>query len=249
MLRWVRRRLNEIRYYSASREHTAWTRAADASLIFAFLVAFPITWVLNGQVERVDLLHAVTGVIQRTTDGALTVYVAREDAPASDFGIPAAELHGYFTMRVDEMDMGFPLVTSRLIRQPIVEVRRYPRVQAVAEVDLSPGAPMREAIEAALERTDTTAAREALALWRDGAARTETILTAWIGSSLIWCLLVFVALSMAITIARLFTVVFGRHRAAARAMAHAQGLCPHCRYDLRGLEFSERCPECGNLQQ
>lgn len=241
--------MNTIRYYSASREHTAWTRAADVSLAIAFLAAFPITWLLDGQVERLRLLHAVTGVIQQLDDGSLRVFVAREDAPASDFGIPPSELFGFFTMRVDELDAGFPLVTTRVVRPPVVEVRMYPKVQKVAAVDLSSGSPLREAMEAALSRADTRAARETLLLWRESADRRSAVITAWIGSSFIWCIGLFVGMSLVIAFTRLVAVVFGRHRAASRAMAHAQGLCPHCRYDLRGLEFSERCPECGNFQQ
>jgi len=37
------------------------------------------------------------------------------------------------------------------------------------------------------------------------------------------------------------------HRRERRT--RARGRCPDCGYDLRGLEFSERCPECGRLDR
>ena len=36
-------------------------------------------------------------------------------------------------------------------------------------------------------------------------------------------------------------------RDRGRLQRLATGRCAECGYDLRGLEFNERCPECGQL--
>ncbi len=69
----------------------------------------------------------------------------------------------------------------------------------------------------------------------------------WVSSSLIWwALLSIVGVAVARTLVLFFHLGKG-HRASRRQVRLRSGRCATCGYNLQGLEFSERCPECGSL--
>jgi hypothetical protein len=41
--------------------------------------------------------------------------------------------------------------------------------------------------------------------------------------------------------------VFKGHLAARQHRLRSSGKCLKCGYDMTGLDFNERCPECGEL--
>jgi hypothetical protein len=57
MIRRLRHKLRMIRYYSAPRHRTVWTRVMDVALIASFLLALPVTWMCDLMVSRTATVH------------------------------------------------------------------------------------------------------------------------------------------------------------------------------------------------
>ena len=101
---------------------------------------------------------------------------------------------------------------------------------------------------------DTPAHRRWLDAWTGtGRAEPRPVLTRyWRGTFLgIGCWwLAFMAICAVLVALTWSLTHFSLGRRLDRHQARlAQGRCGYCGYDLRGLEFHERCPECGNLQE
>ncbi|MCA9291633.1 MAG: hypothetical protein KDA25_10940, partial [Phycisphaerales bacterium] len=71
---------------------------------------------------------------------------------------------------------------------------------------------------------------------------------AWLLGAGAWFVMLVIVWRLLVPLIRIGTrvgvaTVTGRRRSRRR-----RGHCPVCDYDLRGLEFSPHCPECGTLQ-
>src|SRR4051812_5397292 len=118
MLGRLRHKLRLMRYYSAPRKQTAWTRALDVALIASFFLAIPAVWIssivatesrvaldvsgwlvieaLPGQVESAE------SKIQATIDEAVRKRMAKAHGAVD----------GDFRVVVTDRQQGWPLVTS-----------------------------------------------------------------------------------------------------------------------------------------
>lgn len=248
MLKRLRRGLRRLNYHAASKERTAWTRAQDAALFLSLGLAIPATWICDREIERIDTVHSISGAIAVREGG----YAAQVSAPEQRIDIVGEEnFWGFFRADVDRMKRGFPVTTSQVTRQPVIALTpRQDRPEfRDSRPDLAPGSPMHSAIRAATEASDRPAARMVAEYFAQSGPVIEQNWGAWgAGILLLWVSL-FVILSILLLVARITTVGFLRQRAVKEATLSAQGKCPFCGYDLRGLEFSPRCPECGELQQ
>src|SRR6185436_12862246 len=61
MLRKLRHKFDMIRYYSAPRRQTPWSRARDIAFFVAFFLCLPATWIANVAVIRPTTAIAVSG--------------------------------------------------------------------------------------------------------------------------------------------------------------------------------------------
>jgi len=249
MIRFIKRELKKIRYYSASRRATLWTRLADWSLIVSFALAVPAVWWCNANVARAEQAYGVVGLVQRDAEGVFSAHVADRDAEARVYNVPRDEQFAYHQIDVDRLVRGFPLETSVLTRQPIITLREVGTAREMSEIETEERTPVGESIRTGVRRSGVPDAREIADLWQEGGARTENNWLAWIAGSFLWWVTLFVSFSIVILVLRLFSIAVLRSKSARWDELAKQGLCPHCGYDLRGLEFSERCPECGELQE
>jgi len=224
-----------------------WSRAGDISLILAFVLALPVTWFFNETMTQTEPVASVVGVLQRDGEGGYAAHLSHEDEEDLTHGVPQAQLWGAFDVQVDRMERGFPVVTSVLTRQPIIELTRFSRAVG-PKPDVSPGSEARDAIRRALRADDEPEPALILDLWEAGGVRAEQQYLGWVAGSVLWAVTLFVVFSLLILFARIATILMLRQQSAVASERIAAGCCPNCGYSLRGLEFSERCPECGQIQ-
>jgi hypothetical protein len=252
LLRNVKKRLRMIEYYSASRPRNGWTRAMDASLFLTLVLAVPVTWICDVMASRPRLAAEFSGVLSRTETGAITADLQeiskRNISQPHALNVPI----GVFRVEVIDHHHGWPLTTT-VRRQPArvnldLRIEPVPRLNAMLAMD----DPIRLAIAEALTRDHQ---QEILRAWpapdempagRSG-IEVHRNWHWWIAASGVWWLmLVFVSMMALQTIKFAATLLFAQ-RHARRAQLRAQGKCHTCGYDMTGLEFNERCPECGEL--
>jgi hypothetical protein len=66
------------------------------------------------------------------------------------------------------------------------------------------------------------------------------------GTAITWMMLYF-AVRIPLVLIRTGTILYSRHLANRSRQRLRKGRCPHCSYDLAGLDYSAACPECGTL--
>ncbi len=254
MLRRVRHKLRMIGYYSASRPQTGWTRAMDISLVASFFLAFPLTWACSVMVARSSVPISLAGQILQGSDGSLSAVMTTGPMRSMSFGaVPI----GNFILEVEDLAHGWPL-TTEVSRQPArldLDLRTEPKPRPNAQ--LAADDPLRLAIVESLRRDNEL---EAMAAWgvvvndngdrataRKAKGLPQQHWLAWVIASGIWWLMLTFGSAMLIQTARIATLVVCGKREARRADLRAEGKCFTCGYDMTGLEFNERCPECGEL--
>ena len=252
MLRAIRQKLDAVNYYSAERERTGWTRLREAALPVTLLITLPVVGLINLTVRQPVDGHEVTGTFYRSDHGSLIAsFYDLENQSAATGEMPnfgrdheGRRYAGNFTLRTQHADRGWPLVTS---------VQQLPLAGSVDLIGsssrlnfraLTADHPAREAIDTAIE----DARAPAVILTADRSVHeTSPYPLRWVGSAMIWWALLYLGLSVALIAAELITTRIQRRIAFRARRLRKLGRCPSCGYDLRGLEFSERCPECGDL--
>ncbi len=241
MLRPLRRRLALIRYYSASREETPWTRAGDAMLFITLVLALPAVLLCDASVIRPSVALEQKGTLDRASAGHMDARLAEPERnpPWTERTV------GTFTLQLVEESRGWPLSTSiqtlplRIEYDLLLEPKSRPDTGGIDDE------PKRDAIEAALVREDRQ--RLLLAMERNTPERKSEPLLRWALGAGLWWVFLYIAGMCLLGLARLGAAVWQR-QVDSRARRFARlGRCIHCGYDLRGTEFSERCPECGEL--
>ena len=230
MFRRVRHKLAMIRYYSAPRPRTAWTRAQDIAFFVSFFLCLPATWIANWSTVRPQTVFDLSGWIADRTDlTPLTIDAWLANSPRARSIGPAVKITGNFRLVIDDHYRGWPLTTS-VHRQPaVLDIDVLAQVKAQKDVKLDPNSPLRLAIERALT---VDGQDEALESWQRNVVQIRQHWLNWFIAAGIWWILMVFASSLA---------------TKKRAIWRAEGKCVSCGYDLTGLEFNERCPECGAL--
>ncbi len=253
MLRVLRRKLHAIDYYSARRERSLWTRLRDAALPVTLLATLPIVALMNLVLQRPiagemhhgtiwrDLDHAHTAIFDDFADERPSHLPRSTESPAPDErGISA----GQFRLYARHAERGWPLTTSR-VDLPIdgeVELYRERGRTRWRMLDDENGARM--AIIAALSEKR---APQDLVQAHQVESHVTVYPLRWLGNAMIWWALLYLGAAIALVCLH-FAVTRIQRRVALRARRlRRSGRCPNCAYDLRGLEFSDRCPECGDL--
>lgn len=241
MLRFVRHKLRMIRYYSATRPDTPWTKAVDAALVCSLLLALPAAWMCDAMVTQRDVASALSGQLFRQPSNhieALLLTGARKNATVN------GNVIGNFQLIVEEVRRGWPFNTSinrlpaRVDIDIVAELRPRPNAKLAADD------PLHLAIDRALDMNGQDEAATAFAR-REPLTRQHWL--SWvIATGVWWILLVFVS-TFLIHAARLATLILQRKMAIRKASLRASGKCMSCGYDMTGLEFNEKCPECGEL--
>jgi hypothetical protein len=130
-------------------------------------------------------------------------------------------------------------------QDPVLKLRIFSDPDSGGPVTLVRGTAMHDAIGAALAKSRHT---QLMAQWRGEAeSPTETHWRAFALSAMLWWLMLLAFSLLLLGITRFGAALTRVRRLTRKYMRSSEGLCSHCGYDLRGLEFNARCPECGEL--
>jgi len=243
MFTWIRRKLREIDYHSADRPSTFWTRATDTALVLTLLLAPLATWIGDRVVIQKQVVEQVSGVLARVGDDARRAFIHEHSEPPDDFWMRASQWGEWRVERI-MLERGFPFPTTTQRATPNLFLDDYTKPGNLKKVPAQQHPAEHEAIMRVLRESGfENVAREFDNA--GGPARSHRM--SWMLGSAAWWIMLAGASFLFIQMARVgFGVVWIRdaNRRFARRRA---GLCVNCGYNLRGLEFNERCPECGHL--
>lgn len=243
MFRRVRRKLALIRYYSADRNSGPWARAADLSLVVGLLLAALVVFLAEVLVEQEISSITYRGALAEAPDGAIIAIVSEEGVW---FREPDGRPYGDFTIRVTSDRRGLVVATAFNEARAVLDLNLFDEIGTHVDARLDADDPARLAIEAALDR-------RSIDIRLGGAGKESGIYRRqWTGTALVgalWWLILTAFLIAGLRIARLLVLSHKARAEVAAAKRAAAGRCHACNYDVRGLDFHERCPECGALMQ
>lgn len=246
MFRRLRNALRTIDYYSAARPRTIWDRLGLAALFVALALGLPVTWLADGLVARVEPVDAVTGRLARvagTSDLIASVNTIEPSLPIPD--TRATSPYAEFTLRLTDATRGWPFPTTVQRAAPTLAVSVY----AVSIVVVTGRAEADPAIVAAVDAALALAGDADMhAAWLDPQpGPSQRHWPGWFVNALIYLVALVLGLNLLVQSAR-FAAWSVRERSRYQQFVRSRrNLCPDCAYDLRGLDFGERCPECGAL--
>ena len=243
MFRWIRRKLREIDYHSANRPSTIWTRATDAALVMTLLLAPLATWICDRIVSDATVVGRLSGIVGRDTDGSLRAFIDEHSGPSEAYWEHASQWGEWQINRI-ELQHGFPFPTATQHGRPELLLNNYTKPGGLKELPAGETRLPRAAVTAALRDAGFDDVARRLS-GSDGPRKTHRV--SWVIGSAVWWIILAGAGVLAVQLARVgFGIVWIRqtNRRFARRRA---GHCAHCGYNLHGLEFNERCPECGHL--
>ncbi len=242
MLRRIRRQLQLIRYHSATRRHTAWTRALECALVLSLLLAIPAMLVFESAVvEQIDVSE-IDGHIFGDPTGPCRAEV---NEVRGGMRWTPEQPCGEFIIKIVNVERGWPITTSWARRPAALDLNLYDESSKRRDAQLPEYSPLRIAIEEALAEPDYD---QYLTSWND--QQTPDVSRHWLGtlgSSVLWWVILTLALAALVELTRFFSLVVAANQADRMANRQAKGLCGACGYNMRGLEFNERCPECGQM--
>lgn len=248
MLGRIRRKLRQIRYYSAPRQQSRWTRALDWSFLAALVLAIPLTWMSDRMVGRTRPVLSVSGQLVQWPDQSVQAILV-SSAPPPPAWIEATPI-GIFVMEVNDVHHGWPITTS-VEREPArldLHLRNEARPRPNAQLQARD--PIRIGIAEALTRDGH---ENLLAAWpasddpASAALQRRSNWFAWVLGAGVWWIMLTFGSAGAIRTARFLAALMQGTKQARQARFRSEGKCHVCGYDLTGLEFNERCPECGEL--
>ena len=244
MLRWLHRQLATIRYHSAARHATPWTRATDVALLASLVLAPIIAWLCDQIPLRRSIDSDLYGRVGLHVDrGEYEAWIMPVEKASESWAASPTPYGEFWLVRAIEK-RGVPLPSSIVHHKPSIRLEPFSREQPSVDGDLPPDSPIRVAIEGGLMKAGHD---WVVAAWRDEQPPPQR---RWISLALnagLWWIALSFVLWIAVNAARLIWVITGSRKLSRRFARESAGLCVHCGYDLRGLEFNERCPECGGL--
>lgn len=244
MFRLLRKKLDHIRYHSASRPGNLWSRAIDVAFIASFVLSLPAAIVSDLVYMRPQTAMSLKGVLVRAEDARVHGWLLEPQTTGRSANVTSISetIVGNFTVSVVDHRRGWPLVTS---------VQRQPArldLDILAESKARTNVPRDERDRhqmAAREALRADARDEALEAWDLSEPATDRHWWAWFPAAGAWWLMMFFAAAFIIQFLRLASWWMTGKRLQREAHRRAEGRCMNCGYDMTGLEFNERCPECG----
>lgn len=239
MLGRLRHKLRMMRYYSAPRRETIWTRAEDWALVVALVLSLPAAWVADRVMTEPREAISVSGFLLGEREDQLRAWV-KTDVRAE----PGGTLCARWSLVVTDVYRGWPLTTT-VERRPATFNLDVPSEPAPRkEVKLAMDDPMRLVIAQELQRQGFEETAEA---WQQQESITQIEWWSWLAAWAGWWIGLTLVSWFGIGVIRIIALRVQRWRKMKEWELRSEGKCVACGYDLTGLDFKERCPECGTL--
>jgi hypothetical protein len=247
MFRRLLKTWRRINYYAAHREATAWTRMSDAALVLSFVLAVPATWMSGLLVERHPMALEASGALVQPADSIEPLAWIADEVGHIGASAGGSRL-GSFRIEAFDTTFGWPFVLRTEPRAAKLYLDMFRSSQMEMDVAHDPGDRNQQAI-AEVVRTEGEPI-----LFRRWQARSDVTVLApdhsvigWIGNTIVWWVMLLVLFSMLITTMKFLSFVAELRHVSKWNRRRKRNQCLDCGYDLHGLDFNERCPECGAL--
>ncbi|MCZ6835538.1 MAG: hypothetical protein O7G85_07170 [Planctomycetota bacterium] len=261
MVSFLKEHLRLIRYYSAPRRRSLLTRFVDVALILAIVMAFPAAWLLNAEVVHETILIERDGHLSRLPDGGVSASIVDPDTN----GLTRDDIpYGEFHLKLVERRQGWPVSSTVMQPRVTLELNLYDQAGSQRDAHLDSESVEYRAILQALEfnrpyefernminsqsgATSIEIYDDLVARWNDDGANVNHRILGWIfNTGACWVSLSFLLSGGALTF-WVVTLLFLHNNQIRQHDRRIEGLCAQCGYDLCGLDFNERCPECGTV--
>ena len=242
MFTWARKHIRLIRYYSATRRRTVWTKAIDIGLAASVFLSLPMTWVMDQLVLRDQPPVLVSGKIFEDDLGSIFATLN-----GYEFDVELVSRTTYlanFDFRIDMTRRGWPFVTSTFGMKPLLNMDVFAYGQGAKPTELEINSIERMAISQALINAGYN---NEVGIWDGTNSSANDNLATWAANVIIWTIILAIASWVSVWIARFAYIFLSTGKFSRKLDRQESGLCTECGYDLRGNEFGERCPECGVL--
>jgi len=192
--------------------------------------------------QRETAVHEVRGAIGGTEGGPFEIALHDpDDSPRYTMSEP----YGDLALRIVHSAYGWPLTSRAVTTPPQLDLNLYVKAGIDTNVQLPADSPLRQAITRQLNRSRRTELERA---WReqDEVKSDRHWIPSIMGTFVWWVMLC----GVTVVLASVFQFLLLLHRArmeSVMADRRARNCCAVCNYNLHGLEFHARCPECGSL--
>ncbi len=224
----------------------------DVAFIASFMLSFPAAYLADHAAHEQRTSVEVTGILARTIEGRLDAWLmsgppGRAGQIGGTRGARTAperndQIIGNFTLSVIEDLRGWPLVTTieRAPARLTLDILTDPAPRNNVQRDSDD--PLQREIERCLH---VNGQDEVIAAWLLQEPVRRWQWWAWFPAFGAWWMMMFAAAALAIQFLRFATLVMTSQRMKREHARRAENKCVECGYDMTGLEFNERCPECG----
>lgn len=243
MLRRIRRKLREIEYHSARRERTVWSRAIVVAVLLALPLACAAVFAMDRSVARDPAAATVWGHLYRDSAGTYRATIIPPEFAAFDWS-DEPDAYASFSIQVISGRRGWPFITSYSAPTPRLDMQRIGQIGIDNDVKLELDDPMHAAIHEALI---TDGQHHNADIWLDPGEGFRPHVTTWFGAIVATWLAFSLLAIVAIRVLHFVVLIATGKRANKRNRLRRENKCLSCGYDLTGLEFNERCPECGEI--
>lgn len=242
MLTWALKHIRLIRYYSATRHRTAWTKAVDIGLAASIFLSLPMSWGMDQLVLRAQPPVLVSGKLYEEKSGMQFALLSGEEIDIET--VFQSRYRANFDFRIDMNRRGWPFVTSIHSVKPLLNMDLFKIGQGSQPTDLEIDSPERIALTIALIKAGY---ENEVGIWDGTINPTNNNLATWAANAISWTIILAIISWIGVWLTRFAYIFLSTGQFSRKLKREDMGLCAECGYDLRGNEFGERCPECGVL--
>jgi hypothetical protein len=216
----------------------------DVALVTALLLAPGVAWLCDRVPLRRSIESDLYGRIGLYVDrGEYEAWIMPADRAGESWPASPTPYGEFWLVRAVEK-RGVPLTSSVVHYRPTIRLEPFSREEPSVQGDLPPESDIRQAMEKGLLKAGHDSV---VAAWRNEQPPPQRRWLSLAVNAALWWIALSFASWVLVHAARLIWLITSARKLGRQFARQSAGQCIHCGYDLRGLDFNERCPECGGL--